>query len=322
MHNDSERSRERRSLALRVLAILAIVIGLGFMMRGIDVGSIGRTLSRARWWPIAIATVINFGIILSKAIAWRLLLAPDHRVSVARIYRYTLISYAASVILPLRAGELVRLWMLRDHDGVPVARGASVAIAEKLLDVISMLLLVAPVPLIVADLPRSVTLWISGLAVGALVLVWALRRLGPRLGSSGWRGELGRGLAVLHAPRRAAVTVAILLVGWLIDLAMIDLVLWAIGIDVPAGAGVLLLFAINVAVAVPSTPGGVGALELGAVLALHMLHVPEAESLAFALLYHALQVVPITLAGVLVGAPELFRRHPKVVAKDPSSSGH
>lgn len=322
MQNDSDRSRDRRSLALRVVAIVAIVIGLVFMMRGIDVGSIGRSLWRARWWPVAIAAVINFGIILCKAIAWRLLLAPDHRVSVARIYRYTLISYATSVILPLRAGELARIWMLRDHDGVPLSRGASVAIAEKLLDVISMLILVAPLPLIVADLPRSVTAWISGLAVSALVGVWVLRQLGPRLGSSGWRGQLGRGLAILHAPRRAAAAVAILLVGWLIDLAMIDLVLWAMGLEVPAGAGILVLFAINIAVAVPSTPAQVGALELGAVLALHILHVPEQDSLAFALLYHALQVLPVTLAGLLVGAPELVRRNPKTVAKDPPSGGY
>ncbi len=322
MQDDSDQRTDWRSFALRVLVITAIGIGLGFMLRGIDLHALGGALSRARWWPIAVATVINFGIILSKAIAWRMLLAPDHQVSVARIFRYTLISYAASVVLPLRAGELARLWMLRDHDGVPVSRGASVAIAEKVLDVISMLLLVAPLPLVVADLPRSVTVWISGLAVGALVVVWALRRLVPGRGASGWRGELGRGLTVLHEPRRAAIAVAILLVGWLIDLAMIDLVLWALGIELPTGSGVLVLFAINVAVAVPSTPGQVGALELGAVLALHALHVPETDSLAFALLYHALQVIPVTLAGVLVGAPELFRPRVKEVVKDPPSSGH
>jgi hypothetical protein len=50
---------------------------------------------------------------------------------------------------------------------------------------------------------------------------------------------------------------------------------------------------------VPSTPAQVGALEVGALAALDLLHVGHEAALAFALLYHALQVVPLIAAGLI-----------------------
>ncbi len=295
---------------IRVLAVVGVVAGLVVLVARTDLASIGSALARVSPWPIALAAVINFGIIACKAIAWRTLLQPDHDVSVMRLFRYTLASCAASVILPLRAGELVRLWMLRDRDGVPVARGAAVAIAEKLLDILSMVIVVAPVPLVLAGVPRSVGLWITGLALGLVVVLLALRTWGPKPGGAGWRGQFADGLAVLRDGRRFALATAALVVAWLIDLAMIELVLHAARIDLPLGAAALLLFAINVAIAIPTTPGQLGVLELGAMLGLRLLHAPESESLVFAVAYHALQVVPILVLGLLMGAKDLWRYTP------------
>ncbi len=298
-------------LAIRALAIAGVVTGLVVLVARTDLASTCRALARVSPWPIALAAVINFGIIGCKAIAWRTLLQPEHDVPVMRLFRYTLASCAASIILPLRAGELVRLWMLRDRDGVPVARGVAVAVAEKLLDVLSMVIVVAPVPLLLAGVPTSVGVWITGLALGLVALLVGLRIWGPKPGVAGWRGQVGEGLAVLRDGRRFARATAALLVAWLIDLAMIELVLHAARIDLPLGSGALLLLAINAAIAIPTTPGQLGVLELGALLGLRLLHAPESESLVFAVTYHLLQVVPILLAALAVGAKDLWRYTPR-----------
>jgi len=75
---------------------------------------------------------------------------------------------------------------------------------------------------------------------------------------------------------------------------------------------------------VPSTPAQVGALEVGALAALQLLHVDKEPALAFALLYHAAQVLPLIAAGLLfelrlvlgrdVDAPASVS---KVVAEEP-----
>jgi hypothetical protein len=50
---------------------------------------------------------------------------------------------------------------------------------------------------------------------------------------------------------------------------------------------------------VPSTPAQVGALEVGALAALDLLHVGHEQALAFALLYHTLQVIPLIAVGLI-----------------------
>src|SRR5262249_3563442 len=152
-----------------------------------------------------------------KAIAWRLLLDPAFPVPIARLFGYTVTSCAASVLLPMRAGELVRLWLLRDRDGVPITHSTAVALAEKLLDVVAMLILVAPLPWWIDDLPASLGRWIAALAVGALAALVALRIGAARLPRASWLGQLIDAMSVVHRPRTFVATVGVLLIGWLID---------------------------------------------------------------------------------------------------------
>jgi uncharacterized membrane protein YbhN (UPF0104 family) len=296
----------RSALVLRVLATCAAIAGIVWLVRDIDARALGAALARARLWPIALAAAINFGIIASKALAWRILFGRDAP-GVARLFRYGVIACAASVILPLRSGELLRLWLLRDRDGIALSRGAAVAIAEKLLDVVSLVVLVAPLPLF-APVPPELARWIAVLAGGGLVGVAGVALLAPRIGSTGWRGELAHGLGVLRDRRAFAAATAALVGAWLIDLAMIELVLRAVGLSLPFGGSLIVLFTLNIAIALPSTPGQLGALELGALVGLRLLGAPEAESLAFALLYHVLQLVPVVAIGLLLGADEIWAR--------------
>ena len=46
------------------------------------------------------------------------MLAPRHRVPVLRLFRYTIAAFAASALAPARAGEVLRVWVLRRRDGV------------------------------------------------------------------------------------------------------------------------------------------------------------------------------------------------------------
>jgi hypothetical protein len=87
---------------------------------------------------------------------------------------------------------------------------------------------------------------------------------------------------------------------WLADVAMVLLVLYAVGIDLPIAASVFILFAINLTIAVPSTPAGVGAFEVGAIAAMDVLGVPRASALAFAMIYHVLQVLPLIIVGLAI----------------------
>jgi glycosyltransferase 2 family protein len=87
---------------------------------------------------------------------------------------------------------------------------------------------------------------------------------------------------------------------WTADLIAVTLVLHAVGIEVPIGAAMFILFTFNLAVAVPATPGQIGTLQVGALAATSILRIPEEPALAFALLYQAMQLVPLLIVGFIL----------------------
>jgi uncharacterized membrane protein YbhN (UPF0104 family) len=285
-------------LLLRLACVALVVVGVVYFARSVDTDKLGASLARASLWPIALAAVLNFGCQWGKAVCWRVMLAPRFVVPTRQLMRYTIVTAAASALAPARAGEVLRAWLLRRRHGVTIAEVAAVSLAEKLLDAIAMLLLAAPVPWLLPTLPgwvgRSIAIT-AGIAIAAFAVLYAL--IGRVQGAS-WFARFLDGLHVIRAPRRLALAIGAMIVVWLIDLAMVLLVLHAVGVELPIAGGILILFTLNLAIVVPSTPGQVGALELGALVATDLLGVPREPAIAFALLYHFLQVIPIVIAGL------------------------
>jgi uncharacterized membrane protein YbhN (UPF0104 family) len=165
------------------------------------------------------------------------------------------------------------------------------------------------VPLLV-DLPSWVahTIAIGACAVVAAVvaLAIAVKRLQE---SERWLGRLVAGMHVLRSPRRFAVVLAIKIATWLCDAATIFVIARALDLPLPVAGAPLILFTSVLAIAPPSTPAQVGALELGVLSATRLLGIAEEPALAFALLYHATQVIPVVLVGLILAPSEIFGRH-------------
>lgn len=303
----------RLAIVLRVVVIIAVAACLWFFVREIDWHELGGALASAKLWPIALAALLNFACLWGKAACWRIMLTPRFHVPTARLFRYTIAAFAASVLAPMRAGEVLRLWTLKRRDGVPVADSAAVAIAEKLLDGVSMLILVAPLPWLLPGLPASVGTTIVVVAAIAVLLFVALFVAVGRVreDATSWLSRFFAGMHVVRSGKRLALSLAVLIAVWLVDVAMVVCVLYAVNIDLPIPAALFILFAINLTIALPSTPAGVGAFEVGALAALEILGIPRAPAMAFALIYHVLQVLPLVVVGLLLEMKLVLGREPQ-----------
>ena len=294
---------------LRVAAVIVVVGLLAMFVRQLEWDKLAAALASAKWWPLLISSVLYFVCLFAKALSWRIMLAPDHVVKTGRLFRYTIAAFAASAITPARAGELLRVWALKKRDGVPAADTTAVALAEKLLDAVSLLIVVAPVPLLLPSLPDWVAhtmLVLGGIAFGIFIAIWfAVGRIHePR----SWFGKFIHGMHAFREPRRLLAALGVLVLMWFADLLAVMLVLHAVGLDVPVAGGLFILFSFNLAIAVPSTPAQVGALQLGALVATRILGIPDEPALAFALLYQAMQVIPLLAVGLVTARS--VRRQP------------
>jgi glycosyltransferase 2 family protein len=285
---------------LRIAAIVCVVALLALFVRRLEWDKLGAALASAKLWPLLISSALYFVCLFAKALSWRLMLAPDHIVGTGRLFRYTIAAFAASAITPARAGELFRVWALKARDGVPASDTTAVALAEKLLDAVSLLIVVAPVPWLLPALPDWVAnsmLIVAGVTLAIFIAIFiAVGRIRePR----SWFAHFIHGMHAFREPRRLLTALGVLVLMWFADLLAVMLVLYAVGLSVPIAGGLFILFSFNLAIAVPSTPAQVGALQLGALVATRVLGIPDEPALAFALLYQAMQVIPLLAVGLV-----------------------
>jgi glycosyltransferase 2 family protein len=288
----------RTRLLLRLAITAAVIVGIVFMVRGLAVDELAAAFRNARVWPVIVASAIAVGVCVLKAISWRIMLVPRFHIQLTRLVRYTLVAFATSAIAPARAGEVVRVWLLKRRDGVDAATSIAVATSEKALDALALLALAAPLPWLL-PLPSWVAHGMLAIVAIAVLAVPIIMVASARVRPHSWASRFLTGLE--RRPHKFVACFLILFVGWVAELVAVLLVMYALDISVPWPGALLVLFIVNVAIAVPSTPAQVGTLELGVLIPLvDILGVAKEPAVAFALLYHATQILPILALGVIL----------------------
>lgn len=292
-------------IAARALAAAIVVGALVWLLHDLPVAALGDALRRIGPASVAALVALGLAILATRACAWRVLLGPA--VPLRAQARLTLAAYAASTLLPLRAGEGYRIWRLAVDHGVPMTRALGVALADKVATALALVVVVAPLPLL-RPLPTPVEVGLAlALGLGAVAIFLVRRRA---RGDGRW-ARVVEGAAALGRPRTLALTLLILAFGWLLDLAAIALLAGQLELGLGGGDALLVLATINLAVAAPSTPAQLGAVQLGAIVGLQAAGVGRADALAFGLAYHAAQVLPTLALGLAIEGRRLFARPPE-----------
>ncbi len=303
----------------RLLASLVVLVALALLVRDVEWPRLWATFRSAAWPLVLLAAVLNLALngaarVLRFSALLGFLVGRGTWGTAIVCGPTVLVTRALNSVLPGRAGEAFRIVHLQRRLSLPVETVVAAVVAEPLVEGLSLAL---PGALLLAVLPasapfvRGLALFVALVAAGLLLLAIGGRaRKGKRHGPA--RGRfLARVLAALTRFASLRVWLGALLWATLsdaVDVAMIALCLAAVGAPLGLVQWVLVLLVVNVAILVPS-PGNLGTLEAGAVVALLFLGVERPTGLAFALLYHAAHLFPVLLAG-LAGAWAVARRAP------------
>ncbi len=124
--------------------------------------------------------------------------------------------------------------------------------------------------------------------------------LAARVRALGERFALG--VKTLREPGTLSSVLALSLLAWACEMVMVALCARSLGIPVGLALAPVVLLGINLAIAVPSAPASTGPFEGATVVVLTLAGIAKGPALAFALTYHAVQVIPVTLAGLVVAS--------------------
>jgi glycosyltransferase 2 family protein len=259
-----------------------------------------------------------------RAFRWRLLLPAETSFSTGRLFEACVAGLLATFLLPLRAGELVRPWTLSRWERVTFPTALASVFVERIFDLVTLLLLLAvtlphatSIPPVVLTAART----FGALALILLFLVvfvcwrpdiatrWGHRVVGvfekrsPRMAAraSGLVDDVVRGLAAVSTVGRL-VRVLLWSAGiWLATAVWFQMALWAFGEFPSLWVGMLITVTVALAIAVPSAPGFLGTYQAGCLLALSTMYTCSREfAVAYSVVTHALQIVTVLVAGLVV----------------------
>jgi len=306
-------------------ALLALVL-LGLFFRGVDWTELGTAFRAANHLYLAAVVALTIVTYLLRAWRWGSLLQPLAPVPMRDLVSATFVGFMTGLLVP-RAGEVVRPYLISRRHPIRTSAGFASIILERLLDVVTVLLLFAlylyvlPTPALQTKGPLLGYLKLGGalaglaaIAVLAILLllhghasrvVGGLRRLLAPLPAR-WVDLIAQavatfaeGLAVLKAsPGHLLVIFGQSVLVWL----SIDLSIWAnnlaFGLDLPFHTSFLMVAFLTVGVAAP-TPGAVGGFHEFYLLALtQAFGVDKHTAAAAGIACHALTNLPVLVLGL------------------------
>ena len=276
-------------------------------------GAITARLAETRWSFLALSVVLNLFSLWCRAHRWGFLFPPGARPS--HLFNAVMIGYMGNNLLPLRAGEVLRAYVVARR-GEGFWTTVTTMVVERVLDGLAVGLMLAAVFLLV-PVPRELE-WAALLflsidlvlitILGALALAPArVRSLAasrtrrwPTLASRVARllDTLDSGLAGIRAPSHLPSTIFWSVLIWATLVATTWTCLLAAHLDLPVLAALTTLSFLGLGVSLPSSPGFVGVIQAASWAALRLFDVPLNDALSFSILLHVSQFVPVTLWGL------------------------
>ncbi|MEO8076482.1 MAG: lysylphosphatidylglycerol synthase transmembrane domain-containing protein [Acidobacteriota bacterium] len=320
-------------LRVRTVLILLLTLGLlAFSFRGTNVAGVWAEARGADRGLLGIAVIVTALTYAVRAWRWQSLLAPIGTTRFVNAFSTTVIGFAANSLLPARAGEVIRPYLLARREHLNASSAFATIVLERLLDLATVLLLFAGFvltlgPGVISGDPAQLArvkgggLVAAAAALGAIGVLFALAGHPERLGRAALRIErvlparlatmvagfvetFAQGLAVMRDPARLFAALALSFPMWMSIAAGIWLTSRAFHIIFPYPASFLVMTILVVGVAAP-TPGAIGAFHAAYIFAVTTFFgVSPDRAGAAALLLHAISFVPVTILGVIFMARE------------------
>lgn len=313
-----------------VVTILAIAL-FAWFLRHANLADVWSQVRRARIELL----IAGFGAVvltyIIRAYRWQFLLAPIGPTRFRTALRTTVIGFAALGVLPARAGDVLRPYLLARQEGLSTSATLATIVMERVLDLIAVLVLLVFYVWGVADpgslppallRPIEVSSGLAGVAAAALMaMMWILATHPERIGRlvfsmarllphriadrlAGLAQTFSGGFAVAREPRALALALFWSFPLWLAIAAEAWLVTIAFGIVMPFTGTFLLQALLVIGVAVP-TPGAVGsyheAYRIGATM---FFGAADDAAVAAAIVTHAISYVPVVLMGLIFMAQD------------------
>jgi len=294
----------RKSLQWLVSLIISFV-ALWLAFRGANLAEVAQALRQANYFYFWPALGLTFVASLARAKSWHTILGKEIRYG--RAFAALNEGYLLNNLLPLRLGELARVYLISRGSPLSVTQALSSVLVERAVDLIVVVGMFTTFLPLVAGLAWAqeaavISVLISvTVFLGLIVLAhnrpfvlqttrWLLnRKLLARFNAQRWEARAEAfmdGLAILRETRRSFLAVFWSAAAW----TTAGLSAWVLLlVFIPSATplmGIFIFVVVGLGVAFPSAPGYAGVFEAAAVGALAVFKVEGSVAFSYAVLLH------------------------------------
>ena len=300
-----------------ILAIAIAAVLLYAALRGVDWMRVWRTVVEARWDLLAGAACISVCSFTLRALRWRILLnaGTSQPLGLGTVFRANMAGYLGNNVLPARAGEVIRSLIISSKSSLSRTYVLTTAVSERMTDAIVLVLwgslMLSRVAKLawmegvarsmsVAAAAGAVCLMVSPHAEGLVhrVLKWLPLPAKLKERVKGLVEQILLGIRAFHHWGRLAGYAVLTALIWSADATSLMIGARALGFHLSYPAAILLLTAMGLGSALPSTPGYVGIYQFAAVTVLAAFGIGRDQALAYSLVTQALGYVVVAILGV------------------------
>jgi uncharacterized protein (TIRG00374 family) len=268
------------------------------------------------WWIVPGIGVYIIGLWV-RAWRWHYTLRHLKPVSVQSLFPLVCIGYFGNNVYPLRAGELIRSYVLKRSQDISITSSLATVIIERVFDGLTMLLFVflalpfAPMPqqyrnlvIVLTVLMLTATAVFVGMAAKPEWMTatyrWVASRFLPqriRSRSDDLFARFMEGLASLGSGSAVLMIFATSVVIWLLETVKYWFVMHAFNFSVAFIVLMLMNGLVNLATTLPSAPGYIGTFDTPGIETLVAFGVERNLAAGYTFTLHAALWLPVTLLG-------------------------
>src|SRR5512136_486411 len=121
------------------VGVLISVVLMWWALSKLDLARAWAAVESANYWWLIPGIAIFFVDVWVRAWRWHYLLKPLKSISTRTMFPIVCIGYMGNNIYPARAGELLRAYVLRRREGVPISASLATVLVERVFDGVVML---------------------------------------------------------------------------------------------------------------------------------------------------------------------------------------
>lgn len=307
----------RKQQALVVLGLLISIVFLWFAFRNLHPGEVLETLGTINPFWLIVGAAVYFIAVTIITLRWQFLLRAVRFVPLGRLFPLVCIGYMGNNVYPFRSGEALRIFLLNRNERIPIVKGTTTVLVERVFDGIVMLTFIV-VPLLFVEVAageiQQVATFAAPVFLVALAVFFVLaaqpnllrrlmklverllpEKLAALVDSIG--EDVISGLEGLRSPAHLAGAVASSYATWAVEAGVYWMVSWAFGFGLGYDVMLLVVGTVNLAGLIPASPGQIGVFEFFASAVLVGVGIPAADALTYAIVVHIVIWLPVTLAG-------------------------